>query len=424
MEQLSTGILGQNVRKGLNFTWSTQAILFCAIIIACVGLNVDSPPIVIGAMLISPLMAPVVGIGYGVGNRDPKILARSTRLLLIQVTVAVVGATIYFFISPLNATSAQLLARTEPTLWDILIAIVGGFAGVISSAKKDGGNIVPGVAIATALMPPLCTVGYGISHLNSTFILGAGYLFLINVFFIALSTAIGTIFFRVRSGEKLNVPFKQRMLILVISIIIIIPSSISAYSIVHKSYIDTELSEFIDAKMGDQYIAKQSISGKQIDLSVIGRRLNDQEIENLNKSLKDYHLGDYQLNLKQLTKGNYITPKEFQSYIKQTGEKDAIQGNTSSTDTDSSSAGLTNTSTDSQSKKLQVIQTGLSDKYAKLIANIYIGKVKDQSNTSKEVMMIALTKKGQNSRSKIENSAAKLAKEQKINPVVQFMNLN
>ena len=256
MEQLSTGILGQNVRKGLNFTWSTQAILFCAIIIACVGLNVDSPPIVIGAMLISPLMAPVVGIGYGVGNRDPKILARSTRLLLIQVTVAVVGATIYFFISPLNATSAQLLARTEPTLWDVLIAIVGGFAGVISSAKKDGGNIVPGVAIATALMPPLCTVGYGISHLNSTFILGAGYLFLINVFFIALSTAIGTIFFRVRSGEKLNVPFKQRMLILVISIIIIIPSSISAYSIVHKSYIDTELSEFIDAKMGDQYIAK------------------------------------------------------------------------------------------------------------------------------------------------------------------------
>ncbi len=177
MEQLSTGILGQNVRKGLNFTWSTQAILFCAIIIACVGLNVDSPPIVIGAMLISPLMAPVVGIGYGVGNRDPKILARSTRLLLIQVTVAVVGATIYFFISPLNATSAQLLARTEPTLWDVLIAIVGGFAGVISSAKKDGGNIVPGVAIATALMPPLCTVGYGISHLNSTFILGAGYLF-------------------------------------------------------------------------------------------------------------------------------------------------------------------------------------------------------------------------------------------------------
>lgn len=119
----------------------------------------------------------------------------------------------------------------------------------------------------------------------------------------------------------MNVPFKQRMLILVISIIIIIPSSISAYSIVHKSYIDTELSEFIDAKMGDQYIAKQSISGKQIDLSVIGRRLNDQEIENLNKSLKDYHLGDYQLNLKQLTKGNYITPKEFQSYIKQTGEK-------------------------------------------------------------------------------------------------------
>lgn len=201
MEQLSTGILGQNVRKGLNFTWSTQAILFCAIIIACVGLNVDSPPIVIGAMLISPLMAPVVGIGYGVGNRDPKILARSTRLLLIQVTVAVVGATIYFFISPLNATSAQLLARTEPTLWDVLIAIVGGFAGVISSAKRmaatssrrcncDSFN-------ATTMYSRLWNQPF-----KFDIYFGCRLSFLINVFFIALSTAIGTIFFRVRSGES------------------------------------------------------------------------------------------------------------------------------------------------------------------------------------------------------------------------------
>jgi len=322
MQQISTKTLNMNVQKDLNFTWSTQAILFCAIIIACIGLNVDSAPVVIGAMLISPLMAPIVGIGYGLGNSNPKLLSKAARLFLIQVTIGIIGATIYFFISPLNTASAQLLARTEPTLWDVLIAFFGGFAGVISSAKKDGGNVVPGVAIATALMPPLCTVGYGISHLNASFILGAGYLFLINAFFIALATAAGTIFFRIRSGERLNVSLRQQILIVIISIIIVIPSSISAYTIVHNSFVDTQLSQFINEKLSNQYIAKQNVDGKNIQISVIGQRLSASQVEQLQHSLKQYHLGDYQLSLTQLTKGNYITPKEFQDYMKQSDTND------------------------------------------------------------------------------------------------------
>lgn len=415
MQQISMPTLNQNIRNGLNFTWSTQAILFCAIIIACIGLNVDSAPIVIGAMLISPLMAPVVGIGYGLGNSNSKVLIQSLRLLLIQVTIAVVGATIYFFISPLNATSAQLLARTEPTLWDVLIALVGGFAGIISSAKKDGGNIVPGVAIATALMPPLCTVGYGISHLNTTFIIGAGYLFLINAFFIALATAIGTIFFRVRSGEKLNVPVRQQILLLVVSIVIIIPSSISAYSIVHNSYINTQLSQFIEAKLSDQYITKQSISGKQIKLSVIGKRLSEEQVKGLTQSLKDYHLDSYQLDLKQLTKGNYITPKEFQSYIKQTGNTDAIQEKSGSTGTN------VNTSSSKNKDVLKTIQTDLNNQYAKEISNIFVGKVKDTDNSAKQLVMIALSKTGKASRSKIKKTADKLAADHNVRITIQFV---
>ncbi|KRL09937.1 DUF389 domain-containing protein [Lentilactobacillus otakiensis] len=408
MQQISTNTLNTNIQKDLNFTWSTQAILFCAIIIACIGLNVDSAPVVIGAMLISPLMAPIVGIGYGLGNSNPKLLSKATKLFLIQVVIGVVGATIYFFVSPLNTASAQLLARTQPTLWDVLIAFFGGFAGVISSAKKDGGNVVPGVAIATALMPPLCTVGYGISHLNSTFILGAGYLFLINAFFIALATASGTIFFRIRSGEKLNVSFKQQALILLIAIIIVIPSSISAYSIVHNSYIDTQLSQFIDAKLSNQYIAKQAVSGKTIQLSVIGQRLNDNQVKQLKASMKHYHLDGYQLSLTQLTKGNYITPKEFQDYMKQTDNTDTVQTNANAKADDS----------------LTTIQNDLNEKYAKDISNIYVGQVKDKANTSKQLIAIQLSDKGAGNQNEIEKSANQLVKDNNVDAVVQFVSDN
>lgn len=308
----------------------------------------------------------------------------------------------------MNTASAQLLARTQPTLWDVLIAFFGGFAGVISSAKKDGGNVVPGVAIATALMPPLCTVGYGISHLNNTFILGAGYLFLINAFFIALATASGTIFFRIRSGEKLNVSFKQQALILLIAIIIVIPSSISAYSIVHNSYIDTQLSQFIDAKLSNQYIAKQAISGKTIQLSVIGQRLNDTQVKQLKTAMKDYHLGGYQLSLTQLTKGNYITPKEFQDYMKQTDSTDTAQTNTNAT-TDGS---------------LTSIQNDLNEKYAKDISNIYVGQVKDTANTSKQLIVIRLSDKGQANQTEIKKSANQLVKDNNVDAVVQFVSGN
>lgn len=326
MQQISTSTLSKNVQADLNLNWPTQAILFCAIIIACIGLNLNSAPVVIGAMLISPLMAPIVGIGFALGNSNSKLLLKATRLMITQASIGILGATTYFLISPINTASDQLLARTEPTIWDVLIALAGGFAGVISLAKKGGGgNVVPGVAIATALMPPLCTVGYGISHLNLSFTLGTGYLFLINAFFIALATAAGTIFFRIRSGQHLNVSVRQEILILIIAIIIIIPSSISGYSIVRKSYVDAQLSAFIEKELPNQYIAKQSIDHQHIKLAVIGRRLTQSQISKLKSSLKDYHLKGYKLTITQLTKGNYITAQQFQDYMKQQNNGNSLQ---------------------------------------------------------------------------------------------------
>lgn len=404
MQQISTNTLNINVKKGLNFTWSTQAILFCAIIIACIGLNVDSAPVVIGAMLISPLMAPIVGIGYGLGNSDSKLLSKATQLFLIQVIIGVIGATIYFFISPLNTAGSQLLARTEPTLFDVLVAFFGGFAGVISSAKKDGGNVVPGVAIATALMPPLCTVGYGISHLDLSFILGAGYLFLINAFFIALATAVGTIFFRVRSGERLNVSLRQEVLIVIISIIVVIPISISAYNIVHQSFVDTQLSQFINEKLSNQYIAKQTVNDKTISISVIGQRLNTKQINELQQSLKDYHLGNYQLSLTQLTKGNYITPREFQDYMKQSntnGNMDNVNSN--------------------NNESLANVQNDIIKQYPKQINNVFVGQVQDKANHTTSLIAIEVSNQGGRKVDQIEKSAAKIANDNNINAVVRMI---
>lgn len=134
-------------------------ILMCAIFIASIGLNMNSTAVIIGAMLISPLMTPIVGMGFGLALFDWRLVKQSLKLLATQVFVSLLVSTVYFWISPLTYASSELIARTSPTIWDVVIAIAGGIAGVIGSRKKDANNIVPGVAIATALMPPICTAG-------------------------------------------------------------------------------------------------------------------------------------------------------------------------------------------------------------------------------------------------------------------------
>ncbi len=168
-------------------------ILMCAIFIASIGLNMNSTAVIIGAMLISPLMTPIVGMGFGLALFDLRLVKQSLQLLSTQVIVSLLVSTLYFWISPLTHASSELVARTSPTIWDVLIAIAGGIAGVIGSRKKEANNIVPGVAIATALMPPICTAGYGLANGNSQFFFGALYLFFINCIFIMLTNLIGSL---------------------------------------------------------------------------------------------------------------------------------------------------------------------------------------------------------------------------------------
>lgn len=164
----------------------------CAIAIASIGLNVNSTAVIIGAMLISPLMGPIVGLGYGTAVSDFSLIKLSFRNMLIFIVISLITSTLYFILSPLNEAQSELLARTQPTLWDVLIAFFGGVAGMLATARKEGSNVIPGVAIATALMPPLCTVGFGLAHQNWDFVIGAFYLFSINCVFIAFAIKLWT----------------------------------------------------------------------------------------------------------------------------------------------------------------------------------------------------------------------------------------
>ena len=170
-----------NIRSNIPFRGPNIYILFVAIVIASVGLNVNSIPVIIGAMLISPLMSPIIGFGMGLGTNDTDLLLQSLKNLGIMFAISLLASTLYFVVTPLETDNpTELLARTNPSVYDVLIAFFGGIAGILELSRKEKGTVLSGVAIATALMPPLCTVGYGIASLNWQYAAGALYLFFIN----------------------------------------------------------------------------------------------------------------------------------------------------------------------------------------------------------------------------------------------------
>lgn len=179
----------ENIRKGIEFKGTNLWVLVFATFIASLGLNVNSTAVIIGAMLISPLMGPIMGIGLSVGINDFELMKRSLRNFGFMVLVSIATSTFYFVISPLSNAQSELLARTVPTTYDVLIALFGGLAGIVAQSRKDRtSTVIPGVAIATALMPPLCTAGFGLATLQFKYFIGAFYLFFINTVFIAIAT--------------------------------------------------------------------------------------------------------------------------------------------------------------------------------------------------------------------------------------------
>ncbi len=264
--------------KGFNI-W----ILIFSIIIASIGLNINSTAVIIGAMLISPLMGPIMGMGLSLGTNDWGTLVRSFKSFIITVGVSLVTSTLYFTITPFGEAGDELLGRTHPELRDVFIAIFGGLAGIMASSRNKVSNVIPGVAIATALMPPLCTAGYGIANLNLDFFLGAFYLFIINSVYIALTSFVvikylkfPLIHFLDEVKEK-----KFKKYILLFSIILIIPSIYTLVDSYRKNNFETSAREYInyhfDLKERRHTLVDYNDGDSKIEVLLYGKKRYSQE---------------------------------------------------------------------------------------------------------------------------------------------------
>ena len=285
-----------SIRKNIAFRGTNVFILACAIIIASVGLNVNSIPVIIGAMLVSPVMGPILGFGLGLGTEDARLLKDSLKNLGVMVGISIIASSLFFLLSPLSlANPSELLARTNPTIYDVLIALFGGLAGIIEISRKDKGTVISGVAIATALMPPLCTVGYGVSIGNWSYILGALYLFTINSNFIALATFIAVKYFRfpaVESDEqRMRLPKSAFYIIL---LVVIVPSIMSAISVVkennfkiHAEKVMTENKNLGKCFIYD-YKATYSRKSPTLELFLAGETLTPEAKQKIYKSAEEF----------------------------------------------------------------------------------------------------------------------------------------
>lgn len=286
-----------SIRNNIAFKGPNVIILACAIVIASVGLNVNSIPVIIGAMLISPVMGPILGLGLGLGIEDGNLLKDSLKNFAIMVGISIFASSVFFFLSPLTLENpSELLARTNPTIYDVLIALFGGFAGILETSRKEKGTVISGVAIATALMPPLCTVGYGISRLNITFIFGALYLFLINTIFIALATFLAVKLFKfpVLNADDERHKGLSKSWYVVILTVIILPSIWTAVNVVKENNFKIHAAQLVreHKNMGKSFVYdhKTNYSRKlsTIELFVAGEMLSDENKEILFNDAEHY----------------------------------------------------------------------------------------------------------------------------------------
>ncbi|RAJ80325.1 putative hydrophobic protein (TIGR00341 family) [Chitinophaga dinghuensis] len=313
-----------SMRKNAEFRGANLWTLIFAIFIASIGLNVNATAVIIGAMLISPLMGPIMGIGMGLAIIDLELLKKGGRNLLIATAISIATSTVYFWLTPLHEAQSELLARTTPTVWDVFIAFFGGLAGIVASTRKEKTNVIPGVAIATALMPPLCTAGYGLSSGNYYYFLGALYLYFINSVFICLSTYLGLRFLRFKQlrYENSNYSSKVRRYMWLIIIITVVPSIYLTYRIVQKSIFESNAQRFVDENFNfanSQVVQRSFVfneKGSKISLLLVGAHLNDSTLEAIRNKLPVYRLTNATLAVRQgLNAENKIDISQIRSSI-------------------------------------------------------------------------------------------------------------
>lgn len=301
-----------NISKSVEFKGINIWILFCATILASIGLNVNSTAVIIGAMLISPLMGPINGIGFAVGTYNDDLLRKSLRNLAIMVGISLLASTLYFVVSPLSDAQSELLARTRPTIFDVLIAFFGGCAGFIATSRKDQPfTVISGVAIATALMPPLCTAGFGLATLQFKYFFGAFYLFFINSFFIAFATFLLTKYLKFPVSALVH-PERERIVkrtIIIFATLVMIPSLFLAINVVKESSFNNQVIKYIaEIQKNEVFKDTQLINYKKeynrkqssLKLFLVGKELSSADIDTLQKIMvSDFGLAKTQLTIKQ-----------------------------------------------------------------------------------------------------------------------------
>ena len=298
----------ESLKKGVEFRGTNLWVLIFAIFLASLGLNTNSTAVIIGAMLISPLMGPIMGFGLGLGIADFDLVKRSLRNYLTATLFSVVTATIYFLISPISEAQSELLARTSPTIYDVLIAFFGGLAGIVAGSTKSKGNVIPGVAIATALMPPLCTAGFGLATGNLSYFLGAFYLYFINTVFISLSTYIVVRVLKYPNKEFLD---KKRALVvrrymMIIVTCTIIPSLYLTYRVLRNTVFDEQVKSFVNKELDfpntqvlSRTVAVDTAGRKALNVVLLGDEVPDMMIETARARMRNYGLGGIGLNIQQ-----------------------------------------------------------------------------------------------------------------------------
>ncbi len=310
-----------NILSGVEIRGGNLAILFCAIFIASLGLNVNSTAVIIGAMLISPLMGPIIAIGYGIGTNDFEIIKKAIKILTIEIIISMITSILYFSITPLKEAGSEIMARTSPTIWDVMIAFIGGLAGIIGVTRREKTNVIPGVAIATALMPPLCTAGFGLATMQGDIFLGAFYLFLINSVFISLSTYVVTKLLKlpIKSYLDEKVQKKMRATIFSIMVVTVIPSIFIAYNIVVENITSTNINKFVKSELNfaqtrviAQYFDNKE---KKLEVVLVGEQISKDVEKFLEQKMKEYSLENISLIFNQ--GGNNISSLEEVEKLKE-----------------------------------------------------------------------------------------------------------
>lgn len=302
-----------SIKRGIEFRGTNLWVLIFAIFIASIGLNVNSTAVIIGAMLISPIMGPIMGIGLGIGINDFGLIRRASKNLAIAAFISICVSTFYFWVTPLHDAQSELLARTTPTIWDVFIAFFGGLAGIVAGTRKEKSNVVPGVAIATALMPPLCTAGFGLASGNIYYFLGAIYLFFINSVFICLSSYIIVRYLHFHKTQFETPELKRRMTryIWIAVVATSLPSIYLAYKIVRKSIFESNAAAFVrnEVVFPNTYVVNKTFTSddgnRGIDLLLIGDELSSGAIDSLKQRMIEYHLEDAKLDVHQGLNGKH-----------------------------------------------------------------------------------------------------------------------